>query len=77
MLVCNLFELSLSVTGDETPIVDYLFYTDLPAGTQVLLSCERTYLNLRGEDSLWVGLNGRLTLIPAFQEMLFRLRWKD
>jgi hypothetical protein len=68
MIACNLFEVNLSVSGEENPIVDYLFYTDLPAGTQVILSCQRTYLDLRGSLSLWVGYNERLTVVPSVQD---------
>jgi hypothetical protein len=56
VLTCNLFELALALHNDgRTAILEYLFYTDLPAGTRVILSCERSYTNLRGDKCVWVG----------------------
>ncbi len=68
MVVCNLFEVILSVSGNENPIVDYLIYTDLPAGTQVLMSCRRTYRDRHANDSLWIGESERLTLVSQVQD---------
>lgn len=55
MVVCNYFEASVTVSGDDSPVVDFVIRTDLPAGTQVIYSCCRTYQDSQGEESLWVG----------------------
>lgn len=56
MVECNLFELTVDlVEQDGTPLIRYFFFTDLPAGTRVILSCQRTYTNVQGEQCVWVG----------------------
>lgn len=62
MVVCDLFEVCVHVSGDESPIIDFVIRTDLPVGTQILLSCRRTYRDSRGEESLWVGQSERVTV---------------
>lgn len=65
MIVCNLFEVDVTVIGGDNPIVDFVIRTDLPAGTQVIYSTHRTYLDSAGEASVWVGQNDRLTISEA------------
>jgi hypothetical protein len=62
MVVCNLFEVSVNVSGDEIPVVDFVIRTDLPAGTQIIYTCRRSYRDSQGEDSLWVGQSERLAV---------------
>lgn len=64
LLTCDLFELRLALTGGDCPKVEYLFYTDLPAGPVVIISCYRTYENMRGEKCVWAGYDGKRELIP-------------
>ena len=65
MVTCDVFELKLNLTDGDTPAIDYVFYTDLPAGTRVVLSCQRTFVNMRDEQSLWVGYNEALEVKPS------------
>lgn len=62
MVVCNLFDVGIKLCGGENPIVDFLIRTDLPAGTQIIYSCRRSYQDSQGEDSLWVGQSEKLTV---------------
>lgn len=62
MVVCNAFEVSLNVSGGENPILDFLIRTDLPAGTQIIYTCRRSYRDAHGEDSLWVGQSERVAV---------------
>jgi hypothetical protein len=50
-----------------TPQVRYFFYTDLPAGTKVILSCQRTYTNTQGERCVWVGRDEAVLTEPSVQ----------
>ena len=65
MMVCNLFEVDVNVSGGDNAIVDFVIRTDLPAGTQVIYSTHRTYLDTAGESSVWVGQNDRLIVSEA------------
>ena len=62
MVVCNVFEASVNVIGDESPIVEFVIRTDLPSGTQIIYNCRRSYRDSQGEDSLWVGQSERLAV---------------
>ena len=67
MVTCNVFELILTVIGGDRPSVEYSLHTDLPAGTQVILSCERTYEDKRGSLSVWGGYDEMLNLMSSVQ----------
>jgi hypothetical protein len=62
MIVCNLFDVSLDISGDEFPIVIFVIRTDLPSGTQIISTCRRSYRDAQGTDSLWVGQGDRLVV---------------
>lgn len=62
MIVCNLFDVSLNVSGDEIPIVSFVIRTDLPSGTHIIFTCRRSYQDSQGTDSLWVGQSDRLVV---------------
>ncbi len=65
MIVCNLFEVAVNVSGGDNPIVDFVIRTDLPVGTQIIYSCRRSYRDSQGEDSLWVGQSETLAVSEA------------
>ena len=67
MVTCNVFELTLSVIGGDRPRVEYSLHTDLPVGTQVIISCDRTFEDKRGSLRVWVGYNETLNLMPSLQ----------
>jgi len=62
MIVCSRFDVSLNVSGDESPIVIFVIRTDLPSGTQIISTCRRSYRDAQGTDSLWVGQSDRLVV---------------
>ncbi len=62
MITCDLFELQLELSDSDNRSLKYMFYCDLPAGTRVVLSCQRTFKNTRGETCLWVGFNTALEI---------------
>mgnify|MGYP003635139345 FL=1 len=68
MLTCDLFELSLTLKQNASghPVIEFSYYTDLPAGTRVILSCERTYNDMQDEECVWVGYNAVIFVEPAF-----------
>lgn len=68
MVTCNLFELRLSILNHDDPIVSYDFRTDMPPGTRVILTCQRTYLDASGSLSLWIGYNEMITLEAPIQD---------
>jgi hypothetical protein len=53
MIECNRFDLSISFIDPEVPIVRYQILTDLPAGTRVIISAYRTYLDYEGNECVW------------------------
>lgn len=62
---CDVFELEASVKDLSTnPILCYRFWTDLPAGTIVGLSCSRRYLDLSGDSCLWSMIQDGLLVQP-------------
>jgi len=63
MPTCDLFE--VNITGLEPDTVDYLVYTDLPAGTRVLVTCQRSFVNLKSERRLWIGYDEALVIQPS------------
>jgi hypothetical protein len=65
MLICDIFDVRASVIDGENPTIEYLFYTDLPAGTRVILSCQRTYHDMASELSLWTGHSETMDVMPA------------
>mgnify|MGYP003335332056 CR=1 FL=1 len=65
MVVCNLFEVIVNVSGDENPVVDFVIRTDLPPGTHIIYSTRRSYHGFDGEESVWVGQNDRLIVSEA------------
>jgi len=65
MVTCDLFEMNLAVKQKGgKPYLVWSFVTDLPARTQVILSCSRTFLNMRGDTCVWTGHNERLEVQP-------------
>jgi hypothetical protein len=62
MIVCNLFDVSLDMSGDEFPIVIFVIRTDLPSGTQIISTCRRSYRDAQGTDSLWFGQSDRMVV---------------
>jgi hypothetical protein len=65
MVTCDFFEIDANVSDGHNPVIEYKLYTDLPAGTQVILSCQRTFQDMRGELSLWIGHNERLIVMAS------------
>jgi hypothetical protein len=65
MITCDVFELVLNVESDGDLFIEYSFYTDLPAGTRVTLSCQRMFANMRDEECLWVGYNEAKMVEPS------------
>lgn len=62
MVVCNLFSVDAHVLDDRTRVVQVVIRTDLPSGTQIIYSVDRTYLDKKGELSLWVGQGDRIVV---------------
>lgn len=68
MVQCEVFEVKVDLEDDNgKPCLAWTFYTDLPAGTQVILACKRTFLDMRGDTCLWTGHNERLEVRPKVQ----------
>src|SRR5262245_22873767 len=65
MVKCDLFEMSLDVVDEGTPFLVWSCYTDLPAGTHVILTCRRTYLDMRGDRCVWTGHGERVEVLPS------------
>lgn len=66
MVECNLCELAVDlVEQDGTQLIRYFFYTDLPVGTRVILSCHRTYTNVQGEQCVWLGYGEAVLTKPS------------
>lgn len=63
MIRCDIFELRLSCGNGAT--IDYLLWTDLPAGTRVMVTCKRSFINLRNETRVWMGYNDALEVKPS------------
>lgn len=65
MVKCDLFEVKLAVENEgDKPYLVWSFYTDLPAGTQIILTCNRTFLDMQGDKCLWTGHNERIEVEP-------------
>lgn len=65
MIICDIFELTLTLKDEGGPFIEYNYYTDLPAGTRIFLSCERTYIDLSEEECVWGGYDEEIFVEPA------------
>ena len=66
MITCDVFELQIESSKDATnQILRYLLYTDLPAGTLVLLDCFRTYLDWNDDECIWAGNPEEMAVVPG------------
>ena len=65
MVTCDVFEAELRARDQSPQVVEYLLYSDLPAGTQVVLSCQRTFYDMAGKLSIWPGWGDTLIIDPS------------
>ena len=65
MVQCDVFEVKVDLEDESgRPYLVWTFHTDLLAGTQVILACERTFSDMLGATCLWTGHNERLEVHP-------------
>lgn len=63
MIQCDLFETTARLVEDN--LLQFQVTTDLPPGTRVLVSCERTFVNYLDEHCVWIGFNDFLEIPPG------------
>ena len=57
MIKCNLFEIDIKLVGSQ---LTFTCTTDLPKGTIINWSVERSYLDIDNEECLWILGDGRV-----------------
>lgn len=63
---CDLFDFSLELNSASDPrVLEFVFWTDLPSGTGVIVSMSRSYLDARGRESLWSIYDDRILVTPG------------
>lgn len=53
-ITCDVFELEVSLKRGQWPSLSYVYWTDLPAGTQVGLLCFRRYEDFSDQECSWL-----------------------
>lgn len=62
MLLCDQFKFVVLVSDGPESLLKFRVVSDLPCGTEVGISCHRTYLDRAGALTLWLGHGQRHTL---------------
>ena len=64
MISCNVFEMEAQLVEEPERALRYSYWTDLPAGTLLIVDCTRSFTDYGGKKRHWVLFNDRLTVGP-------------
>ena len=62
---CNIFDIDLELAEQENRKLMWRVYTDLPCGTVLSYSCDRTYIDYEGAVCLWTLDHGAVEVSPT------------
>lgn len=68
MVRCDVFNVTVQLRQNDQ--LHFEFITDLPPGTRVLVTCERSFLNYTGANSVWTGFDDFVEVKPSATEHL-------
>lgn len=65
MITCDVFEVEVETVQEPLRLLKYRYWTDLPAGTFVILDCTRSFVDHTGKERHWALHNERLMVSPS------------
>ncbi len=65
MIECSIFDVKIEVVGNPKRVIKWKFFTDLPCGTNVIVSCKRIYQDYDGDDCVWSLENDTYIVEPT------------